>query len=107
MARVKGTGASLVSGACVKCGRWCDEVPGHHIVNRGMGGRKTNPGPEVPACPLCHRYIHDHPAEAYANGWLYREATPEGRALLGYSFESDPWIFRRLAELVTAYGHEV
>ena len=25
---------------------------------------------------------------------------PEGRALLGYSLDSDPWIFRKLAELM-------
>lgn len=100
MPRRKGTGARTKGGHCIRCGRWVDEAPEHHVVNRGMGGRRTNPGPTAAACPPCHEWIHRNPREAYAGGSLFRAASPEGRALLGESFESDPWLLRYLGTIV-------
>lgn len=43
----------------------------HHRWRKGQGGvnREWN---LLHVCPSCHTYIHDHPAESYAVGWLMK-----------------------------------
>jgi hypothetical protein len=41
----------------------------HHVLNRSQGG-KADPELLKRTCAPCHRYIGDHPAEAYEKGWL-------------------------------------
>jgi 5-methylcytosine-specific restriction endonuclease McrA len=55
--------------------QWC-KVPGgklvpHHRLRRSQGGRDV-PAHLVSVHPLCHMYIHDHPAEAGERGFLVR-----------------------------------
>lgn len=53
--------------------RWC-RVPGgaldaHHIQRRSQGGRDVAYN-LVSVHRSCHRYVHEHPAEAKAAGFL-------------------------------------
>jgi len=41
----------------------------HHRKLRSQGGRHTVVGC-IHICHRCHDYIHSHPRESYANGWL-------------------------------------
>jgi len=43
----------------------------HHRRMRSQGGGHTADN-LLDVCWPCHRYIHDHPAESYARGWLER-----------------------------------
>lgn len=53
----------------------------HHILRRSQGGKGTV-GNCLPLCHEDHRYIHDHPAESFENGWL-RHPRPAGGASTG------------------------
>lgn len=56
---------------------WCEiAVPGvctgraehrHHVLLRSAGGTG---GPCLDCCAADHRYVHEHPEWAYANGFL-------------------------------------
>jgi 5-methylcytosine-specific restriction endonuclease McrA len=55
--------------------QWC-RVPGgaldpHHIQRRSQGGKDTLDN-LIPLHRQCHRYIHEHPSEAYDAGFLVR-----------------------------------
>lgn len=43
----------------------------HHRQMRSAGGGETEAN-ALNVCSICHRYIHDHPQESYAAGWLVR-----------------------------------
>lgn len=43
----------------------------HHILRRSQGGKGVASN-GLHLCHFCHVYLHDHPAEAYENGWLIR-----------------------------------
>jgi hypothetical protein len=43
----------------------------HHIRLRSQGGGH-DPANGLLVCAASHRWIHDHPAISYANGWLER-----------------------------------
>lgn len=50
----------------------------HHLAGRG------GPDPHrvdnlVSTCAPCHRWVHDHPAEAYANDWMRSRHTYRDR----------------------------
>ena len=53
--------------------QWCKRPGGrlvpHHRFRRSAGGRDIAEH-MVSAHPLCHSYIHDHPAEAQGRGFL-------------------------------------
>jgi 5-methylcytosine-specific restriction endonuclease McrA len=53
--------------------QWCKVLGGklhpHHRLRRSQGG-KDSMLYLVTVHPLCHSYIHDHPAEAKARGFL-------------------------------------
>lgn len=44
---------------------------GHHRLARSRGG-KHEPSNCLYVCSACHDWIHSHPAESYANGWMIR-----------------------------------
>ena len=53
--------------------QWC-EVPGgaldcHHVTRRSQGGKDTV-GNLISVHRICHGYIHAHPSEAKARGFL-------------------------------------
>lgn len=43
----------------------------HHIRRRSQGGKGTLEN-ALHVCNICHTWIHDHPAESEARGWLLR-----------------------------------
>ena len=43
----------------------------HHVLLRKHGGPNTRDN-GLGTCEPCHLYLHMHPAESYANGWLRR-----------------------------------
>ena len=53
--------------------RWCDQAGGaldaHHVVRRSQGGKDEYDN-LVSVHRVCHRYIHEHVAEAKAKGFL-------------------------------------
>lgn len=63
-------------GYCEKCGCPISEGEFHHRMPRKMGGTKRELN-TVSNCLFVHRmghqYIHFHPSESYANGWLLHE----------------------------------
>lgn len=48
----------------------------HHRKLRSQGG-SNDPVNGLAVCAPCHRYIHDHPQEAYERGWMLRASDPE------------------------------
>jgi hypothetical protein len=46
----------------------------HHIRMRSQGGT-DDPSNTLDICDAEHRYIHNHPAEAYERGWLTHGST--------------------------------
>lgn len=54
---------------------WCREPGGavdlHHVLRRSQGGSDA-PANLRPVHRKCHRYIHEHPAEARKRGFLAR-----------------------------------
>lgn len=46
----------------------------HHRLMRSQLGKDT-PDNLLAVCRPCHDYIHQHPAESYAAGWLIRSTT--------------------------------
>ena len=57
------------NGQCVRCA-----APGG-VVHHRQGRRKNDPhaiAGLVLLCDPCHRHVHDHPAESYANGLMVR-----------------------------------
>lgn len=46
----------------------------HHRLMRSQLGKDT-PDNLLAVCRPCHDYIHAHPAESYAAGWLIRSTT--------------------------------
>ncbi len=46
----------------------------HHRVNRGMGCAERSGGASAALllCTSCHRWITEHPADAYVHGWSVR-----------------------------------
>ncbi len=63
-----------------RAGRWCEArtprcigVVQHLHHRRGRVRRDANePEHLLAVCLPCHAYIHHHPAESYARGWLLR-----------------------------------
>lgn len=53
--------------------QWClvdgGALDAHHVLPRSQGG-KDRAGDLVPVHRLCHSYIHEHPSEAKARGFL-------------------------------------
>jgi hypothetical protein len=43
---------------------------GHELTRRSAGGSILDPENCRPVCAECHRFIHDNPAAAKAEGWL-------------------------------------
>lgn len=41
----------------------------HHRKMRSQGGGHTASN-LLHLCFPCHTYVHEHPADSYANGWL-------------------------------------
>lgn len=64
-----------LSGVCQgRAGEW------HHRRNRSQGGT-WEPSNGLHLCSGCHRWITEHPAESYDEGWMLRaghwpESTP-------------------------------
>jgi 5-methylcytosine-specific restriction endonuclease McrA len=58
-------------GRCQVAGPGCEGAAreGHHILARSQGG-KHEAGNVLVVCGVCHRWIHEHPAEAVARGFL-------------------------------------
>lgn len=50
----------------------------HHRRPKGMGGALVDNSLANCAglCTPCHGWVHSHPAEAYAQGWLIRRSDP-------------------------------
>lgn len=44
----------------------------HEILTRARGGSATDPVNILLVCRACHRWIHEHPAEALRLGYLAR-----------------------------------
>jgi hypothetical protein len=67
-------------GACVlHCSSNCSGIATepHHKLGRGIGGKDVKEN-ILPSCHACHRFVHDHPAAAYAAGlMLRRHEAPE------------------------------
>lgn len=53
----------------------------HHRRTRGLRGHLTLPANCARLCSACHRWVHDHPADAHADGWLVWPGDPEWAAL--------------------------
>lgn len=74
--RPKGIGPQLREAVMERDGylcQWC-KVPGgrldpHHVLPRGRGGKDTLVN-LVALHRQCHRYVHEHPAEAKPLGFL-------------------------------------
>lgn len=60
-------------GKCEACTPICRSkaVHIHHIRRRSQGGKGTVAN-GLHVCSICHTWIHDHPKEAEARGWLLR-----------------------------------
>ena len=59
---------------------WCEVGAGvctgratcrHHVLPRSAGGTDHREN-TLDACDACHVYLHAHPTESYARGWLRR-----------------------------------
>ena len=44
----------------------------HEVLSRGRGGDALDPSNILLVCPLCHHWIHTHPADAEARGLSVR-----------------------------------
>lgn len=55
------------------CTGWAEHV--HEPLTRARGGSIIDPANAVPICGACHRWVHDHPAQATALG-LLRSSPP-------------------------------
>lgn len=55
-----------VPGVCTGRAEQC-----HHVIIKAQGG-PDQPWNLLDACAACHRYVHEHPAEAYENEWMRR-----------------------------------
>ena len=58
----------------LRAGGWCERcgAQGHHLHHRrprSRGGADTADN-LVLLCWRCHAWVHDHPAQAKAEGWL-------------------------------------
>ena len=69
------------SGECYACGKWVNRGDRHHIVAKGMGGRKAE-GPTVLMCHPCHMWVHANPGQAYESGLLVKRMSQEGRRII-------------------------
>lgn len=56
-------------GTCEWCGVHGGHLDCHHVVRRSQGGQDTVANLRA-VHRVCHRYIHEHPAEAKARGLL-------------------------------------
>jgi hypothetical protein len=54
--------------SCVRCGRPADHA--HELTPRSAGGSIADPSNIVPLCAQDHAWVHAHPIEARAEGWL-------------------------------------
>ena len=55
---------------CEACAREATDV--HHMAGR-LGYRLLDVATWMATCPECHRWIHEHPAEARELGWLKKK----------------------------------
>lgn len=62
--RSRGTCEARASENCSQAGYHV-----HHRKARGQGGENSMVN-LLDCCSTCHSYIHDHPQESYAKGWL-------------------------------------
>lgn len=63
------SGGRCEAGASDQCTGRCDHL--HHRLRRSQGGKHTAVN-LLACCERCHAHIHDHPAEAFVEGWLIR-----------------------------------
>lgn len=63
-------------GVCLRCMGRSGGLQIHHRVARGMGGTSADwvnlTSNLVLLCADCHRWVEDHPLEAYRSGWKIR-----------------------------------
>jgi 5-methylcytosine-specific restriction endonuclease McrA len=81
----RGPRARCVAAVRARSGGLCEgRVPGvctgtatdvHEVVSRARGGSVTDMANCVHLCSQCHRHVHTHPLESYANGLLKRRAS--------------------------------
>lgn len=60
---------------CIRCGGTADQI--HHKAGR-VGAALLDESRWASACGDCHRWIGEHPAEAYAHGWSLRRVGGDG-----------------------------
>jgi hypothetical protein len=67
-------------GCCERCLEWAPDAHHHHRRVRGMGGSKAtnrhDPSNLVQLCPVCHKWVHDNPAESVATGFMVPRNSP-------------------------------
>ena len=63
---------------CVRCAGPCLPGEWHHRRTRNVRDDDTHlPSNGILLCPGCHRWVHAHPFEARAEGWIVsRYSTP-------------------------------
>jgi 5-methylcytosine-specific restriction endonuclease McrA len=63
---------SRILGAFSRCQRckFADAVDVHEVLPRSAGGSILDEDNLRAVCRTCHRWIHEHPKEATASGWL-------------------------------------
>lgn len=64
---VDGTGEPVL---CERCGKPAQVI--HEPLTRGRGGSITDEDNACKLCNECHRFVHAHPAQSTAEGWLIR-----------------------------------
>lgn len=64
----------------------------HHRVRRRDGGDTL--ANLLVLCPLSHRYITEHPTEAYANGWSVRALATQDPGEVPVRIDGRLWLLR-------------
>lgn len=76
-------------GICRRCGNQSDALQVHHRKLRARGGT-DDVGNLIAVCPDCHHWIHMHPAESTAEGFMVASwDDPAGIAFLQHGTD---WI---------------
>lgn len=57
---------------CRRCGRTSgQQIHAHHVITRAQAPHlKHDVSNGIALCNSCHSWVHNNPAESYANGWL-------------------------------------
>jgi hypothetical protein len=64
---------------CQRCGREA-AVDVHEPLTRARGGSILDPQNAVTLCRYDHSWVHEHPAQATAEGWLQNSWEPDSAA---------------------------